>query len=47
MRTAPTGPSLRRRSADGHPLRITLDQDENTIDDEALYVVTAYEPTPR
>lgn len=31
-------------AADGHPLRITLDRDENAIDDEALYVISAYEP---
>ncbi|MGW1670359.1 DUF6174 domain-containing protein [Streptomyces sp. NPDC002324] len=29
---------------DGHPSRITLDPDENAIDDEAEYVITAYEP---
>jgi hypothetical protein len=27
----------------GHPSRITLDPDENAIDDEAEYVITAYE----
>ncbi|MFD9038024.1 DUF6174 domain-containing protein [Streptomyces bottropensis] len=29
---------------DGHPSRITLDPDENAIDDEAEYAITAYEP---
>ncbi|UXY25639.1 DUF6174 domain-containing protein [Streptomyces sp. HUAS TT20] len=33
-----------RYAADGHPLRITLDQDENAVDDEARYVISAYEP---
>ncbi|QYX79667.1 DUF6174 domain-containing protein [Streptomyces akebiae] len=28
----------------GHPARITLDVDENAIDDEAEYVITGYEP---
>ncbi|MFE7839005.1 DUF6174 domain-containing protein [Streptomyces sp. NPDC057474] len=28
----------------GHPSRITLDLDENAIDDEAEYVISAYEP---
>lgn len=32
-------------AADGHPLRITLDWDKNTIDDEALYVISSYDPT--
>ncbi|MER5211708.1 DUF6174 domain-containing protein [Streptomyces sp. NPDC002838] len=31
-------------AADGRPLRISLDWDENAIDDEALYVISAYEP---
>ncbi|WP_328769629.1 DUF6174 domain-containing protein [Streptomyces sp. NBC_00286] len=31
-------------AGDGHPVRITLDGNENTIDDEALYVISAYEP---
>lgn len=30
---------------DGHPVRISLDWEENAIDDEALYVVSGYEPT--
>ncbi|WP_330324579.1 DUF6174 domain-containing protein [Streptomyces pseudovenezuelae] len=30
---------------DGHPVRISLDWDKNAIDDEALYVISAYEPT--
>jgi hypothetical protein len=29
---------------DGHPTRISLDWEENAIDDEALYVIRAYEP---
>lgn len=33
-------------ATDGHPLRITLDWDQNAIDDEALYVISAYKPTP-
>ncbi|MEV6837150.1 DUF6174 domain-containing protein [Streptomyces sp. NPDC051133] len=33
-------------AADGHPLRISLDGDKNAIDDEALYVISAYEPAP-
>ncbi|MFE6486355.1 DUF6174 domain-containing protein [Streptomyces sp. NPDC057757] len=28
----------------GHPVRISLDGDENAIDDEALYVISAYHP---
>ncbi|ULR51085.1 DUF6174 domain-containing protein [Streptomyces deccanensis] len=28
----------------GHPARITLDVDENAIDDEAEYVISGYEP---
>ncbi|MER7683744.1 DUF6174 domain-containing protein [Streptomyces sp. NPDC097610] len=31
---------------DGHPVRISLDWDKNAIDDEALYTVSSYEPTP-
>ncbi|MFH8800793.1 DUF6174 domain-containing protein [Streptomyces sp. NPDC017936] len=31
-------------AADGHPVRIRLDGDGNTLDDEALYVVSAYRP---
>ncbi|MEV6511173.1 DUF6174 domain-containing protein [Streptomyces sp. NPDC051642] len=34
-----------RYAADGHPLRITLDGDKNAIDDEALYVISSYDPT--
>jgi len=30
---------------DGHPERISLDWDENAVDDEALYVISAYAPT--
>ncbi|WP_406498579.1 DUF6174 domain-containing protein [Streptomyces sp. NBC_01604] len=30
---------------DGHPVRISLDWDKNAIDDEALYVISAYDPT--
>ncbi|WP_405613405.1 DUF6174 domain-containing protein [Streptomyces sp. NBC_00076] len=33
-------------AADGHPLRISLDWDKNSIDDEALYTISSYEPTP-
>jgi hypothetical protein len=33
-------------AADGHPLRISLDWDENAVDDEALYVISSYEPMP-
>ncbi|MEU5764619.1 DUF6174 domain-containing protein [Streptomyces asoensis] len=29
---------------DGRPLRIVLDQDENSIDDEAFYMISSYEP---
>lgn len=32
-------------AADGHPVRISLDWEENAIDDEAHYVISAYEPT--
>ncbi|MEV3971532.1 DUF6174 domain-containing protein [Streptomyces sp. NPDC050698] len=31
-------------AADGHPVRIVLDWEENAVDDEARYVVSAYEP---
>ncbi|MEV0172855.1 DUF6174 domain-containing protein [Streptomyces sp. NPDC050803] len=31
-------------AADGRPSRITLDWDENAIDDEAQYVISAYTP---
>ncbi|MFF8727152.1 DUF6174 domain-containing protein [Streptomyces sp. NPDC015171] len=31
-------------ASDGHPVRISLDYDKNTIDDEALYVISAYRP---
>ncbi|MEU9289450.1 DUF6174 domain-containing protein [Streptomyces sp. NPDC048275] len=31
-------------AADGHPVRILLDWAKNAIDDEALYVISAYEP---
>ncbi|MGA5207698.1 MULTISPECIES: DUF6174 domain-containing protein [Streptomyces] len=30
-------------AADGHPVRIVLDGEENAVDDEARYVITAYE----
>lgn len=30
---------------DGRPIRISLDWDENAIDDEALYVISDYEQT--
>ncbi|NUP17622.1 MAG: hypothetical protein HOZ81_16285 [Streptomyces sp.] len=33
-----------RYAADGHPVRISVDWMENAIDDEALYVISAYEP---
>ncbi|MGW3409270.1 DUF6174 domain-containing protein [Streptomyces sp. NPDC000888] len=29
---------------DGHPVRISLDWEKNAIDDEALYVISAYTP---
>ncbi|GAA3125180.1 DUF6174 domain-containing protein [Streptomyces echinatus] len=35
-----------RFAADGRPVRISLDRDRNTIDDEALYLISAYEPAP-
>ncbi|WP_030675248.1 DUF6174 domain-containing protein [Streptomyces sp. NRRL B-1347] len=31
-------------ASDGHPVRITLDWEKAAIDDEALYVISAYEP---
>ncbi|MFF2514354.1 DUF6174 domain-containing protein [Streptomyces sp. NPDC058086] len=31
-------------AADGRPVRISLDWDKNAIDDEALYVISSYEP---
>jgi hypothetical protein len=31
-------------AADGHPVRIVLDWAKNAVDDEALYVISAYEP---
>jgi Family of unknown function (DUF6174) len=34
-------------ATDGHPRRITLDPDHNTIDDEATYVITEYEQLGR
>ncbi|WP_039935752.1 DUF6174 domain-containing protein [Streptomyces viridochromogenes] len=30
---------------DGHPVRITLDWERNAVDDEARYVISAYERT--
>ncbi|GAA2389283.1 DUF6174 domain-containing protein [Streptomyces coeruleofuscus] len=30
-------------AADGHPVRILVDWDKNAVDDEALYVISAYE----
>ncbi|MFJ1806890.1 MULTISPECIES: DUF6174 domain-containing protein [unclassified Streptomyces] len=33
-------------AADGHPVRISLDWDENSIDDEALYTISSFAPTP-
>ncbi|MFC9683501.1 DUF6174 domain-containing protein [Streptomyces sp. NPDC056948] len=32
-------------AADGHPVRISLDWEENAIDDEARYVISSYERT--
>jgi hypothetical protein len=32
-------------AADGHPVRIILDWDKKAIDDEALYVISSYDPT--
>ncbi|MFJ4468364.1 DUF6174 domain-containing protein [Streptomyces sp. NPDC089424] len=34
-------------AADGHPRSIVLDRDERAIDDEAAYVISAYEPLAR
>ncbi|WP_055532706.1 DUF6174 domain-containing protein [Streptomyces graminilatus] len=31
---------------DGHPVRITLDPEKNTADDERSYVISAYQPDP-
>ncbi|WP_369245017.1 DUF6174 domain-containing protein [Streptomyces sp. R41] len=31
-------------ATDGYPVRISLDWEKNAIDDEALYVISAYEP---
>ncbi|MFF5969013.1 DUF6174 domain-containing protein [Streptomyces collinus] len=31
-------------AADGHPVRILLDWEKNAVDDEALYVISDYEP---
>ncbi|NUR43989.1 MAG: hypothetical protein HOV73_28300, partial [Streptomyces sp.] len=31
-------------ATDGHPERIHLDWDDNALDDEARYVIEAYEP---
>ncbi|MFE2586170.1 DUF6174 domain-containing protein [Streptomyces sp. NPDC059378] len=33
-------------ASDGHPVRISLDWDKNSIDDEALYTISSYEPSP-
>ncbi|NUT46225.1 MAG: hypothetical protein HOV94_02730 [Saccharothrix sp.] len=33
-----------RYAADGHPVDISLDWDENAVDDEARYAISAYEP---
>ncbi|WP_327318672.1 DUF6174 domain-containing protein [Streptomyces sp. NBC_01235] len=33
-------------AADGRPVRISLDWDKNSIDDEALYTISSFEPTP-
>ncbi|MEU0257558.1 DUF6174 domain-containing protein [Streptomyces sp. NPDC006184] len=35
-----------RYAADGHPVRIALDWSRNAVDDEALYLVSAYTPAP-
>lgn len=32
-------------AADGHPVRISVDWEENAVDDETLYVISAYEAT--
>ncbi|KOV52806.1 MULTISPECIES: DUF6174 domain-containing protein [Streptomyces] len=34
-------------AADGHPVRISLDREKNTIDDEALYVISGFTPADR
>lgn len=34
-------------AADGHPVSISLDWEKNAIDDEARYVISAYEPSDR
>ncbi len=31
---------------DGHPVRITLDPEENAVDDEESYVISGYKPAP-
>lgn len=31
-------------ASDGHPVRISLDWEKDAIDDEALYVISAYRP---
>ena len=31
---------------DGHPVRITLDPEENAVDDEESYVISGYQPAP-
>ncbi|WP_330291299.1 DUF6174 domain-containing protein [Streptomyces sp. NBC_00576] len=31
---------------DGHPVRITLDPEENAVDDEESYVISGYKPVP-
>ncbi|MFI6013620.1 DUF6174 domain-containing protein [Streptomyces sp. NPDC051243] len=36
-----------RYTADGRPVRISLDWEKNAIDDEALYVISAYEAAAR
>ncbi|MGW5280366.1 DUF6174 domain-containing protein [Streptomyces collinus] len=33
-------------ATDGHPVRISLDWSRNAVDDEALYLVSAYTPAP-
>ncbi|HZF92528.1 DUF6174 domain-containing protein [Streptomyces sp.] len=33
-------------AGDGHPVRIALDWDADALDDEAEYVISAYEPGP-
>ncbi|MGW1025295.1 DUF6174 domain-containing protein [Streptomyces sp. NPDC002577] len=34
-------------AADGHPVRISLDWEENAVDDEAAYIISGYEPNSR